>query len=309
MGRSNRRGSRSGAHQAWRRARWESRLPARRLLAAATPGLLPRAATCAALLPEPAGRAPAMAPASTSLCPARYLVALRGEGDGRWGSAAACRLVGPHPREPQQARDAVTRRALLQAACHRPAAAPARHHAAAAAPPAPVDHQVRAQRDGLLVDGRGKRGVDDHHGALGRAQRLDARDVHAAQVRVGGRLGEEERHLRRAGGGRAGGRAGGWVAPVCARGQSAVGRGVLGRACWSSQLCSGSRSAANHGRPPRCSPSPSRRAPSCGSQQPAASASRQQRRRRRRRRRPPSRCAAPAPPPGRPGPRGRSPWR
>lgn len=42
---------------------------------------------------------------------------------------------------------------------------------------------------------RGKGGVHHHDGTLGLAQLLDARHIHAAQVRVGGALGEEQRNL------------------------------------------------------------------------------------------------------------------
>ncbi len=46
-----------------------------------------------------------------------------------------------------------------------------------------------------LVDGRREGGVDADSGAGGVAQARDAADVDAAQVRVGRRLGEEQRHV------------------------------------------------------------------------------------------------------------------
>ena len=49
-----------------------------------------------------------------------------------------------------------------------------------------VHHQVHAQLERLIVDGRGKRGVDRHQAAPGMAQFHDPWYVQAAQQGVGG---------------------------------------------------------------------------------------------------------------------------
>ncbi len=60
-----------------------------------------------------------------------------------------------------------------------------------------VDDDVSAEGDGALVDGRGECGVDAHQRARSVAQPRNGRHVHAAQVRVCGRLREEQAHLLR----------------------------------------------------------------------------------------------------------------
>ena len=124
---------------------------------------------------------PAMAPASTSLCPARYLVA-------EWITRSAPRAMAC--RQGMQRAGGWSVPQLDGPTRQKPMASQACMHASASAgrTPPPPPH--------LLVDGRGKGGVDDHHSTLGGAQLLDARHVHAAQVRVGGALAEEQRHLQ-----------------------------------------------------------------------------------------------------------------
>ena len=58
-----------------------------------------------------------------------------------------------------------------------------------------MDDDVSAVLNGALVDWRGKSGVDADQCAARMAQCGYAPHIHTAQVRVGGRLGEEERDM------------------------------------------------------------------------------------------------------------------
>lgn len=58
-----------------------------------------------------------------------------------------------------------------------------------------VQHEVRPERDRLLVDRRRERAIDAHERPPRVAQLRHELDVDAAQVRVRRRLGEEERDV------------------------------------------------------------------------------------------------------------------
>lgn len=136
-----------------------------------------------------------MAPASTSLCPARYLVAL-------WITRSAPRAMACGHKVGGGGGACWAHRLPPAAAARQLHGNPGGRlhlctHCCTALPPPTPPH--------LLVDGRGKGGVDHHHGILCGAQLLNARDVHAAHVGVGGALAEEQRHLRAAASGQSNG--------------------------------------------------------------------------------------------------------